>query len=73
MLLRIIAKIYEWMVCDMAIVYATLILKGYRTFNDVPGVLQPQVKEVLTQLDAAALTQPAQVAAAPTEAPATQI
>lgn len=35
----------------MAEVYATLIIKGLRTFNQVPAIIQPKVKEVLVALD----------------------
>lgn len=35
----------------MAIIYATLIIKGKKTFADVPDLLKTQVKEVLTDLD----------------------
>lgn len=36
---------------DMATVYATLIIKGKRTFKSVPEKLKPQVKEILIDLD----------------------
>ena len=35
----------------MAEVYATLIIKGYKTFGQVPTVIQPKVKEVLEALE----------------------
>ena len=35
---------------DMAVIYASLIVSGYKTFAQVPKVIQPQVKEVLIQL-----------------------
>ena len=35
----------------MAVVYATLIVKGKKTFADVPVKIQDQVKEVLASLD----------------------
>ena len=41
----------------MAIIYATLIVKGKKTFADVPAKIQDQVKEVLTDLDCAELAQ----------------
>lgn len=41
----------------MAVVYATLIIKGKKTFADVPARIQEQVKEVLTDLDLAELAQ----------------
>lgn len=36
---------------DMATVYATLIIKGRRTFKSVPEKLKLQVKEILIDLD----------------------
>ena len=35
----------------MAIVYATLIIKGRKTFAQVPDRIKDQVKEVLVDLD----------------------
>ena len=35
----------------MAVVYATLIIKGKKTFAQVPDMLKEQVKEVLIDLD----------------------
>lgn len=35
---------------DMAVIYASLIVSGYKTFDQVPKVIQAQVKEVLIQL-----------------------
>ena len=35
----------------MAVVYATLIIKGKKTFAQVPDRLKEQVKEVLIDLD----------------------
>ena len=35
----------------MAIIYATLIVKGKKTFDDVPDRIKDKVKEVLTDLD----------------------
>lgn len=34
----------------MAVIYASLIVSGYKTFDQVPKVIQAQVKEVLIQL-----------------------
>ena len=34
----------------MAAVYATLIVKGLRTFESVPALVQDQVKEILVAL-----------------------
>lgn len=36
---------------NMAIVYATLIIKGKKTFNDVPAKIKEQVREALIDLD----------------------
>ncbi len=38
-------------VLDVAVVYATLIVKGKKTFADVPDKLKEQVKEILVALD----------------------
>ena len=35
----------------MAVVYATLIVKGKKTFNQVPAMLRDQVKEILADLE----------------------
>ena len=35
----------------MAVVYATLIVKGKKTFTEVPARIQEQVKQVLIDLD----------------------
>lgn len=42
---------------EMAVVYATLIVKGKKDFSDVPERIQNQVKEVLIDLDLAELAQ----------------
>lgn len=34
----------------MAVIYASLIVSGYKTFDQVPKVIQPKVREVLIQL-----------------------
>ena len=36
---------------DMAVVYATLIIKGKKKFSDIPDRIKDQVKEVLIDLD----------------------
>lgn len=38
-------------VADMATVYATLIVKGFYTFAQVPASQKDKVKEILTALD----------------------
>lgn len=41
----------------MAAVYATLIVKGLRTFESVPALVQGQVKEILVALELEELAQ----------------
>ena len=36
---------------DMAIVYATLIVKGRKTIDQVPALLRKQVEEILADLE----------------------
>lgn len=36
---------------DMAVVYATLIIKGKKTIEQVPALIRPQVEEILADLD----------------------
>ena len=36
---------------DMAIVYATLIVKGLKTLDQVPGLIKSQVEEILAALE----------------------
>lgn len=36
---------------DMAVIYATLIVKGKKTFANVPAKIQNQVREVLIDLE----------------------
>lgn len=40
---------------EMAMVYATLIVKGKKFFKDVPKFLKEKVREILIDLDAADL------------------
>lgn len=52
MLFQIIIKIlFRKDVEEMAVVYATLIIKGKKTFADVPDKIKDKVKEVLIDLD----------------------
>lgn len=58
MLLNLIIHIfYRKEAGEMAVVYATLIIKGKKTFSDVPATIQAQVREVLIDLDCADLVQ----------------
>ena len=34
----------------MDVIYASLILKGLRTFDSVPDIIKPRVRKVLTDL-----------------------
>lgn len=36
---------------DMAIIYATLIIKGVKTFSQVPACIKDKVKDCLVDLD----------------------
>lgn len=50
----IIKKIIRWFrkeVFNMAVVYATLIIKGKKSFDDVPERIKDQVREILIDLD----------------------
>lgn len=53
----IINLIFRKEVQQMAVVYATLIVKGKKTFADVPDKIKPQVKETLDALDCGELAQ----------------
>ena len=50
-LLMQLKKFLQKGVLDMAVVYATLIIKGKKTFSDVPDKLKDKVKEILEDLD----------------------
>lgn len=52
MLFQFIIKIlFRKDVESMAVIYATLIIKGRKTFADVPEKIKDKVKEVLIDLD----------------------
>ena len=38
-------------VADMAVVYATLIVKGKKTLDQVPALIKPQVEEIQKDLE----------------------
>ena len=46
-----IKLLFRKVVFEMAVVYATLIIKGKKTINDVPERIREQVKQVLIDLD----------------------
>lgn len=35
---------------NLAIIYATLIIEGYKTYNEVPAIIKPNVKQALDAL-----------------------
>lgn len=52
MLFQFIIKIlFRKDVESMAVIYATIIIKGKKTFADVPEKIKDKVKEVLIDLD----------------------
>ena len=44
-------RIFGEEVSTVAVIYATLIVKGKKTFDQVPERIQAQVKEILADLD----------------------
>lgn len=58
MLTDLIIKIlFRKEVHDMAVVYATLIIKDKKKFSEVPKTLQEQVRGILIDLDLSELAQ----------------
>ncbi len=52
MIYQLIIKIlFRKDVKEMAVIYATLIVKGKKAFADVPERIKEQVREILTDLD----------------------
>jgi hypothetical protein len=47
----IIRILFRKDVKEMAVIYATLIVKGKKSFADVPEKIKEQVKGILTDLD----------------------
>lgn len=53
------SRLREWLlkillrkeVPDMAVVYATLIVKGKKTIEQVPALIREQVREILADLE----------------------
>ena len=56
-MLKHIKNWFRKVVETMAVVYATLIIKGKKTFADVPDKIKEQVKQVLIDLDCGDLAQ----------------
>ncbi len=53
----IIKILFRKDVKEMAVVYVTLIVKGRKTFADVPDRIKAQVKELLIDLDCGELAE----------------
>lgn len=56
-MIRRIFKFIRKEVFYMSVIYATLIVKGKKTINDVPATLVEQVKEILVDLELPELAQ----------------
>ena len=50
-MLAYIKNLYRKVLGNMAIIYAQLIIKGKRTFESVPALVKPHVKEILIDLE----------------------
>lgn len=50
-MLGYIKNFFRKVVENMAIIYAQLIIKGKRTFESVPALVKPQVKEILNDME----------------------
>jgi hypothetical protein len=48
---RYIAILRRKEVETMAVIYVALIVKGKRTYADIPEVIKPQVREILIDLE----------------------
>lgn len=57
MMCKFIIKWFRKVVETMAVVYATLIIKGKKTINDVPVKIRDDVKQILIDLDCPELAQ----------------
>ena len=55
MLYLLLKLLFKKEIYNMAVVYATLIIKGKKTIQDVPEKLREQVREILIDLDCAEL------------------
>lgn len=51
MITWLIKFIFRWEDTEMAVIYAALIVKGKKTFAQVPEKLREQVRQVLTDLE----------------------
>mgnify|MGYP000767097465 FL=1 len=50
-MLKFLLFLMQKEVGDMAVIYATLIIKGVKTIDDVPEIILEQVKQVLKKLE----------------------
>lgn len=50
-MLNIFLFLFRKKVKEMAVIYATLIVKGRKTFAEVPAKLQEQVRQILIDLE----------------------
>ncbi len=51
LLFFILQKIFREEMSAVAVIYTTLIIKGKKTFDQVPERIQAQVREILADLD----------------------
>lgn len=56
-MLSMLLFLFRKEVATMAVIYATLIIKGKKTFAQVPEKLKDQVREILVDCDCESLTQ----------------
>lgn len=56
-MITLILKIFRKEVTTMAMIYATLIIKGKKTISQVPAVIREQVKQILIDCDLPELAQ----------------
>lgn len=57
LLFFILQRIFREEVDAVAVIYVTLIVKGKKTFDQVPERIQAQVKEILVDLDVPGLAE----------------
>lgn len=50
-MIRLLLFLYRKDVNEMAVIYATLIVKGVKTFSEVPSTIKEQVRQVLIDLE----------------------
>lgn len=54
-LVAIVVVLIEKEIKDMAMIYVSLIIKGKKTFSQVPDKLKPEVRQILIGCDCAYL------------------